>query len=1154
MKQLLQVLDKLIVPVPIIAIYERYRARFLLIMLIVLFFVWPVIFVVGRWMLTPLDGQGIVFGGVTAVILLSYLLARTRYYRWGAFFIAIFINLLIIAFSVWQQTATSLPYLILPLLFTTLFFSIRKIGYLLVANVVGFIWLNAQYAWFTQLLFVNTLFFYSISSFLLLCVAAYRNRLEWDNQKGLVESRERYRTLLATSFDGMAMVQQGKIHVVNAGFLDLFGYTREQAEQQTIISFVPELNQLPLLESLENGIAPQETTGVTQTGSLLTIEVAVRENKYLGESVKLIAVRDITARKQAEIALQKSEAQNQALLAAMPDTMLVISRNGRCLDYRPSPQFAVYMPFAKVIDQPIETIFPENEVDKVQYFIEQALLSSKTKLFESKFLFTDAPEYIYEVRLTVISGQDQVLALLRNVTERKWAEATLLELSQELESRVEARTVDLKNANEALQKSENQWRSLVGFSPDMIATFDVDCRLTFLNRGIAWVTPENVIGRSIWDLRPFAATKTVQSALTKTIETAEMTRFELPIDIEGFPSMWFECRLAPIIEMDEMTAVLLVATDITEREHVKQKLERRNRELAAFNSVITAVSHSLGLSEVFRQLEEQLAPSQGVIAGGVLLYDEPSDILSIQSEWGFPDDFFTQYEGIPVDSFYYADVIREKTPILTEDFRRIPELVDAGLADACPDWQSHLCVPLVAKGEVQGLFGLFSKAPEMFNAEQLAFFHSLGQQVGIAVQNSRLFESAQGARQIAEILQTANLALTKSLDLDTVLNTFLAHLQRLIPYDSATVMLLVSEGVMINYASNGYEKWGDEGLQANRSMHIESFGNLRTIMETESSLLVRNTMEVSGWQLLEGSEHIKSWLGVPLIAGGRIIGLYGLDRAIVDGFTAMHLQLAEALAAQAAVAIQNALLFDQVRSGREQLRILAQQVVMAQEDERMRVSRELHDEAGQALTALKISLALILRSLPHDNDAMIDNVAVRRGLELAVNLCESTMNQIRLLAHDLRPAALDDLGLNPALEGFCDDFADRTGLTIYFSPGEELEDMTDAVGISFYRFLQEALTNVVRHANATVVHVHLQMTETAVSLTVADNGKGIEVSLDTVDQARETGIGLAGIRERLQLLGGALTLESQPGKGTTFIATVPQQKENGLQKRQTMEK
>jgi signal transduction histidine kinase len=210
---------------------------------------------------------------------------------------------------------------------------------------------------------------------------------------------------------------------------------------------------------------------------------------------------------------------------------------------------------------------------------------------------------------------------------------------------------------------------------------------------------------------------------------------------------------------------------------------------------------------------------------------------------------------------------------------------------------------------------------------------------------------------------------------------------------------------------------------------------------------------------------------------------------------------------------------------------LAKQVVYAQEEERRRLSRELHDEAGQALTALKLSLELLKADSPSDA------AVLKRNLGEAIALTESTMQCVRLLAHGLRPPALDTLGLNLALQAYCRDFAHRTQLAIKYR-GCEVQNLSDAMTISLYRALQEALTNVAKHARASQVRVSLTHTDKHVRLTVVDDGCGTDLDA-TRSPTQQGGIGLLGMRERLRLLEGRLELRCAPGQGMRLAAILP---------------
>jgi two-component system sensor histidine kinase UhpB len=255
-----------------------------------------------------------------------------------------------------------------------------------------------------------------------------------------------------------------------------------------------------------------------------------------------------------------------------------------------------------------------------------------------------------------------------------------------------------------------------------------------------------------------------------------------------------------------------------------------------------------------------------------------------------------------------------------------------------------------------------------------------------------------------------------------------------------------------------------------------------------------------------------------------------------DAFTLEDERLLMILAAQAGLAIENAQLFDSQRRARliaelqrERLRILADRVVTAQEEERLRISRELHDEAGQSLTSLKISLDLIRTGLPPGLDALRDRLA-----DLA-QLTGDTMETLRTLAHDLRPPGLDAFGLNIAMEGLCHDFSNRTNLSLEYQ-GIEIPALPTTIALSMYRFAQEALTNIAKHADANQVIVQLTQENGNIRLSIADNGRGFKYDPESLGS---NGIGLVSMQERIDLIGGVLEITTAPGLGTRLVATVP---------------
>ncbi|MEZ4426817.1 MAG: sensor histidine kinase [Nannocystaceae bacterium] len=216
----------------------------------------------------------------------------------------------------------------------------------------------------------------------------------------------------------------------------------------------------------------------------------------------------------------------------------------------------------------------------------------------------------------------------------------------------------------------------------------------------------------------------------------------------------------------------------------------------------------------------------------------------------------------------------------------------------------------------------------------------------------------------------------------------------------------------------------------------------------------------------------------------------------------------------------------------ERLREVSSRAIALQESERRVIARELHDSAGQALTAIRINLQLIAGAA--GNAAMIERLATRT-LEVA----DATVEEIRRAVVLLGPAILDDFGLAVAVRRYCDDFVERTGLELHAEIDLPEAGLAPALESACYRILQEGLTNVSRHARAAEVSVRLTCTEGHVTLEIADDGAGFDPDAIGPRPVGAGGRGLVGIRERVDLLGGELTIDSRPGEGARLTVTLP---------------
>jgi signal transduction histidine kinase len=225
-------------------------------------------------------------------------------------------------------------------------------------------------------------------------------------------------------------------------------------------------------------------------------------------------------------------------------------------------------------------------------------------------------------------------------------------------------------------------------------------------------------------------------------------------------------------------------------------------------------------------------------------------------------------------------------------------------------------------------------------------------------------------------------------------------------------------------------------------------------------------------------------------------------------------------------------LLSQSRRMQEQMRDLARRIILAQEEERKEISRELHDEIAQTLAGINVQLASLKEA------AAVNTRGLNRKIAATQRLVERSVNSIHQFARDLRPALLDDLGLIPALRSFMKALPGRDGLRIHLTAFAGVEAMESAKRTVLYRVAQEALTNVARHARARIVVVHIRKIRRAVCMEVKDNGRSFRPDRILASKTNRR-LGLIGMRERVEMVGGTFSIESAPGVGTTVRAVIP---------------
>jgi signal transduction histidine kinase/PAS domain-containing protein len=598
----------------------------------------------------------------------------------------------------------------------------------------------------------------------------------------------------------------------------------------------------------------------------------------------------------------------------------------------------------------------------------------------------------------------------------------------------------------------------------------------------------------------------------------------------------------PILDKNNLLqGAVIVNQDITERKQAEIHLESQNQKLLALSNAeqkqrqlaeslvqaTIALNSSLKLEEVLDSILEQIdraIPFQ--MADIALVENRILRVVGYRAAEGYPQAIGAISNSYPLNNFPLLSTASSKRQsIFITDTRDSPAWQPApGL-----EWVlSFAAAPLIIDDQVIGFINLNSDRPGYFDEEKANRLTAFAVPAALAIQNARLYMKESHARQVAETLGIATQALTQTLDLEKVIDTLLENIDAILNADIAGIALLEGETRLTARRVIGSESSVDTDQILSIVLDSKSSPIVQRLLSSHKSVQVPDTSTYPDWNQLPGLEQVRSWLLVPLIAGKKVIGVVGLGNIEAGNFTHEQIQWAELLSGQAAMAVQNAWLFGQVRSSSERLQSLARKLVELQESERAHIARELHDEAGQALSSLKLSLG----RLEQDPDCPQH---IRLRLLNLNSVADVVLDDLHRLAMDLRPVALDHLGLVAALEQFANHLNSERLSVQFKAVGFDSERLPKDVETSLYRIVQEALTNVLRHAHASNVGILVERNGGRVKLFVEDNGIGF--SPNEVEKGER--LGLVGMRERAEMFDGSLSIESSLESGTSIIVEVP---------------
>ncbi len=573
------------------------------------------------------------------------------------------------------------------------------------------------------------------------------------------------------------------------------------------------------------------------------------------------------------------------------------------------------------------------------------------------------------------------------------------------------------------------------------------------------------------------------------------------------------------------------AQDMTEQKEAELKLAQTVRQLSALLEIGQAVSSTLDLAQIYDLVLTRVRPLIG--AEALILFLQKNQTLAVTAI-DRDDDLVNHSIRLSLHAGVASQVQQNGQSLFLQGDDCTRRFTDQHKELIGYQPKAALAVPIRWRDKAFGVLEAIHHEATAFDEEDLHLLETAASWTAIAIGNARQYDELQRRLSESAAIAAISNALVETLELDELLQLIVNRAQEVVTNaDWTTIHLLHPKTSQLELAAS-------IGLGVHADAYLINLGEgIAGHVMAEGGVVNVADVQADPRRLpIDLSTNARSLLVAPVESRHRRIGAISVQCATPAIFTTEDEQLLTILGVQAGMAIENARLYAAQRHARtraekqhQRMRHMARRVVEAQEKERARIARELHDESGQSLTSLKISLDLIRSLLPDDM------VEVREGLQEVLDLADKTMSNLRLLSHNLRPPGLDAYGLDAALAGLCQDFQAHTALAIHYT-GTELSDLAGLAALSLYRFAQEALTNAAKHAEATEVQVTLAQDSDMITLQIEDNGRGFIVP-DLDESVPAQGAGLVGMIERLEMVNGRLRIASTPGQGSRLTAVVP---------------
>lgn len=910
------------------------------------------------------------------------------------------------------------------------------------------------------------------------CEAEAMRRVD---EVGPLDLEPPFRALIERSSDVYMLVdEQGNVVYLNSAAQRLFGYTVEERRGRRAFEVVHP-DDLPYVESTFARVRQQPGVACELTfrryhkdGSVRWIEGAITNLLHDPAVCAIIGnFRDITDRLRTEMALR----QNEQLFRSVFDQAAV----GICYSDLNGRFVRVNKRFCEITGYSAEELL-RITYREITHPEDQQLFLEEGRKLHSGEIDTYSFQKRYIQKHGAMIWVNLTISLLRDDDGSPLYEIGVIE-------DITAR----KRAEEALRQSEERLQQAVRVS--QIGIFDHDHRTDTIywspeqRQNYGWGPDEPVnLPKFLHHVYPEDRER-VGEAVRRAHDPSGDGLFDIEHRIvrRDGAVRWLATRSRTFFEGEgdsrRLTRTVGAVLDVTERVQAGQALRVKQ------NAIETSIN-AIAISDV----------------AGILTYVNPAFLRL----WGYDDESEVLGRSV-VDFWHFKERAAQVMGAVLNRGGWIGELTASRKDGALLELQVSASIVHDEQGRPSSLMASFVDITERKRAEE-----------ALHEQTRRL-----------QALHAIGRAILAEQSLEAIVENALHHILLAVPHRHAYVVLFersIKQPTILAATANGRHTWLVEaflhpGLPS--IMDVLRRGDVYRLDDVRA-------LDQAALARIVSAQGARSLMVLPLMAQGALIGALALDDDRPNAFNPSSVEMLHQVADMLGIAIYNARLFTQVLEGRRRLQALSSQLIEFQESERRTLSRELHDELGQILTAIKINLQAVQALQAAHQIAALD-----QPIADSISIVDQALQQVRDLSANLRPALLDDLGLIAALRWYLDRQQQRTNITIHFVASLREARLPPDFEVVCFRIVQEAITNVVRHARARNVQVAVQQDDTEIWLTIADDGAGFDVDCALRDAAAGASAGLLGMQERAMLLGGEFSIESTPGSGTTIRARFP---------------